>query len=130
MNSPTPPKPPCRVLIAGGGVAALEAALALRDLAGERVTTTLLAPDADFVYRPMRVREPFGYSAAKAYPVEDIARDIGAEFVRDAFNRLDAEHSVVHTEHGAELEYDALLLALGARLRPAFHHGVTIDDRQ
>ena len=33
------------VLIAGGGVAALEAALALRELAGERVAITLLAPE-------------------------------------------------------------------------------------
>ena len=35
---------PFRVLIVGGGVAGLEAALALRELAGERVATTLLAP--------------------------------------------------------------------------------------
>src|SRR3954454_20013430 len=43
---------PFRVLIAGGGVAGLEAALALRDLAGDRVAVTLLAPGPDFVYRP------------------------------------------------------------------------------
>ena len=128
MNSPTLPEPSFRVLIAGGGVAALEAALALRELAGDRVTTTLLAPEPDFVYRPLRVREPFGYSTAKTYQVEEIARDIGAGFVSDAFNRLDAERSILHTEQGAELEYDALLLALGVRLRPAFSHGLTIDD--
>ncbi|MGN6166895.1 MAG: hypothetical protein ACTHQQ_01815, partial [Solirubrobacteraceae bacterium] len=62
--------PPCSVLIAGGGVAGLEAALALRDLAGERVTTMILAPEADFVYRPMRVMEPFAYPEAKRYPLE------------------------------------------------------------
>ena len=37
---------PFRVLIAGGGVAALEAALALRELAGERISTTMLCPRA------------------------------------------------------------------------------------
>jgi sulfide:quinone oxidoreductase len=42
----TSPKQPFDVLIAGGGVAALEGALALRDLGGERIRTTLLAPDA------------------------------------------------------------------------------------
>jgi NADH dehydrogenase FAD-containing subunit len=68
--------PPFRVLIAGGGVAGLEAALALRDLAGDRVSTTLLAPEPEFVYRPMRVREPFAYSAAGHYPLESIARDV------------------------------------------------------
>ena len=130
MNSPNPPKSSFRTLIAGGGVAALEAALALRELAGDQISTTLLAPDPEFAYRPMRVREPFGYSAAKSYPLEEIARDIGADFVRDAFKWLEPDRSIVHTEHGAALEYDALLLALGARLRPAFSHGLTIDDRQ
>ena len=130
MNSPTPSQSPFRTLIAGGGVAALEAALALRDLAGDRVTITLLAPEPEFAYRPMRVREPFGYSVAKTYQVAEIARDLGADFVQDAFKRLDAENSTVHTEQGAGIEYDALLLALGARLRPAFSHGLTIDDRQ
>ena len=130
MNSPTPSQSPFRTLIAGGGVAALEAALALRDLAGDRVSITLLAPEPEFVYRPMRVREPFGYSVAKTYDVAEIARDLGADFVPDAFKRLDAENSTVHTEQGARIGYDALLLALGARLRPAFGHVVTIDDGQ
>ena len=130
MNSPTSSQPSFRTLIAGGGVAALEAALALRDLADDRVSITLLAPEAEFAYRPMRVREPFGYSLAKTYQVAEIARDIGADIVKDAFKRLDGDRSIVHTEQGAELEYDALLLALGARLRPAFSHGLSIDDWQ
>ena len=37
------------VLIAGGGPAGLEAALALHRLAGDRVATTVLAPEAEFV---------------------------------------------------------------------------------
>ena len=41
-----------RVLIAGGGVAALETMIALRALAEDRVEITLLAPDRDFFYRP------------------------------------------------------------------------------
>ena len=49
-----------RVLIAGGGVAALEAMLALRKLAEDRVDIELLAPDQDFFYRPLAVGEPFG----------------------------------------------------------------------
>src|SRR4051812_45474611 len=100
MNSPTPSQSPFRTLIAGGGVAALEAAMALRDLAGDRVSITLLAPEPEFAYRPMRVREPFGYSVAKTYQVAEIARDISADFVEDAFKRLDADRSAVHTEQG------------------------------
>jgi sulfide:quinone oxidoreductase len=130
MSSASPSRQPFEVLIAGGGVAALEAALALRDLAGERVSTTLLAPEPEFVYRPMRVREPFAYSAAQHYPLEEIARDIGVELVKDSFKWLDAARSIVNTERGEQVGYDALLLALSARLHPAFSHGLTIDDRR
>ena len=119
---------PFRVVIAGGGVAALEGALALRDLAGERINTTLLAPDSEFVYRPMRVREPFAYSDARRYPLDEIARDIGVEFKQDAFKRLERDRRIVHTEAGEQLEYDALLLALGAIRRPRFKHALTLDD--
>ncbi len=120
--------PPLRVVIAGGGVAGLEAALALRDLAGERVITTLLAPEREYVYRAMTVREPFAYSAARRYPLDEIARDIGAGLVQDSFERLDPDGRVVHTTSGGELEYDALVLALGATARPRFEHAVTLDD--
>ena len=44
-----------QVLIAGAGVAGLEAAFALRELAGDRVSVTLLAPNSDFIYRPLAV---------------------------------------------------------------------------
>jgi sulfide:quinone oxidoreductase len=128
MNSST--RTPFRVLIVGGGVGGLEAALALRDLAGERVATTLLAPATEFVYRPLRVREPFGYSRARRYPLDDISRDIGIDLVRDAFKGLDPDGRIVHTEAGETLEYDALLLAPGAALRPGFTHAITLDDSQ
>ena len=119
-----------RVLIVGGGVAGLEAALALRELAGQRVATTMLAPAADFVYRPMRVREPFGYSEARHYPLDEICRDIGTDLVKDAFKWLDPDRRTVHTKGGEKLEYDALLLAPGATLRPRFTHALTLDDSQ
>lgn len=120
---------PLNVLIAGGGTAALEAALALHELAGERVATTLLAPAADFVYRPLRVREPFAGPAARHYSLAEFARNTGVEFRHDAFKWLDPAQRTVHTEAGAQLHYDALLLAMGARQRPRFKHALTLDDR-
>jgi sulfide:quinone oxidoreductase len=119
-----------RVVIAGAGVAGLEAALALRELAGGRVSTTLLAGSSEFVYRPMTVREPFGYSLAKHYRLDEIASDIGADLVQDNFKWLDPATRAVHTETGRKLEYDALVLAMGARLYPRFEYALTIDDRE
>lgn len=119
-----------RVLIVGGGVAAIEAALALRDLAGDRVRTTMLAPEPDFVYRPLRVREPFAGPTARRYPLAAIARDLGVELKQDALNRLDAAQRIAYTDGGDALPYDAILLALGARARSGFEHALTLDDQQ
>lgn len=110
-------------------MAGLEAALALRHLVGDRVATTMLTPEPDFVYRPLRVREPFSAPAAKHYPLAQIADDIGMELLPDAFKWLDPVARVVHTRTGQQVGYDALLLAMGARLRPRFKHALTLDDR-
>ena len=40
-----------RVIIAGGGVAAIETALALHKLAPEYTDVTVIAPNTEFVYR-------------------------------------------------------------------------------
>jgi hypothetical protein len=42
---------PHRVVIAGGGVAGVEALLALHALAPDRIDLTLVSPTPDFVYR-------------------------------------------------------------------------------
>ena len=62
------------ILIAGGGVAALEALIGLHELAPGRHRVTLLAPEPDFVYRPMSVAEPFCLGRADRHPLAAIAR--------------------------------------------------------
>jgi sulfide:quinone oxidoreductase len=121
---------PFRVVIAGGGIAALEAALALRDLAGERLALALVAPNAEFSYRAMSVREPFAYGAASRYSLAEIAGDIGAELIVDSFAWVDSEKRVAHTEGAVELAYDALVLGMGARTRAVSAHALTVDDRR
>ena len=49
-----------KIIIAGGGVAGLEALLALRALLGGTVEIELLAAEPEFCYRPIAVAEPFG----------------------------------------------------------------------
>ncbi|MFI4990196.1 MAG: NAD(P)/FAD-dependent oxidoreductase [Solirubrobacterales bacterium] len=118
-----------RVLIAGGGVAALETALALKQLAADRVQMTVIAPNDEFVYRPMTVREPFSFLGARRFPLEPMLEDIGAELLRDKLGWVDHELRVAHTETGQQLEYDALVLALGTRVSARYEHALTIDDR-
>jgi sulfide:quinone oxidoreductase len=122
-------KPKLRVLIVGGGVAALETALALRQLAPEQTATTVLAPNEEFVVRPLTVREPFGYASARRYPLPEIVRGAGAELLADELAWVDHGTHTVLTKADAVLEYDALVLALGARAVRRHRHAITIDDR-
>jgi sulfide:quinone oxidoreductase len=113
-----------RVLIAGGGVAGVECALALRANAGERVALTLVAPDDQFVYRPLSVAEPFGLGEALSVPLETIARDVDAEYRHDTLASVSPAAHTVRLAGGDELPYDALVLAVGARRVPPFEHAI------
>ena len=117
-----------KVVIAGGGVAALEAALALHDLVSDRVAVTMVAPNAEYRFRPLLVREPFTPAVTASYSVAEIAQQAGAELLVDAFKWLDPGGRVLHTAHGTQLHYDAVLLAMGARTHPRFRDVLTLDE--
>jgi sulfide:quinone oxidoreductase len=117
---------PLHVLIAGGGVAALEATLALRVLAEERVDIELLAPDADFVYRPMAVAEPFQQGEVKRFPLARLAELAGARLTPGTLARVDLDNHRVETADGTELKWDVLLVALGPDERAALTE--IVDD--
>jgi sulfide:quinone oxidoreductase len=102
-----------RVVIAGGGVAGLEALLALHELAGERIDVTLLAADDEFVHRPLSVAEPFELTEARSFSLAEIAEEHDARFRRGALARVDAGEMKAISADGQELEYDALLVAIG-----------------
>ncbi len=116
---------PLRVLVAGGGVAGLEALLALRDLADGATARTLLTPEEEFVYRPMAVTEPFGRGRAAHHRLPAIAADLGAELVRGRLAAVDLRAREAVTDTGRRLGYDALLIAVGAHSEPAFSRGST-----
>jgi sulfide:quinone oxidoreductase len=103
------------IVIAGGGVAGLEALLALRAMAGDRVRLTLIAPDPDFTYRPLAVAEPFALGHAHRVPLTRFAADAGAELVRDAVVGADDAAGNVRLKDGGSRPYEALIVAPGGR---------------
>jgi sulfide:quinone oxidoreductase len=129
-RSDTPRSEKPRVIIAGGGVAAVETALALAHLAPDRTDVALVAPNPDFVYRPLAVREPFAYARARRHPLQRIARDAGAELLVGEVGWIDPGNRTLHTRAGEAIEYDMLVLATGARTNARYTHAVTIDDRR
>ncbi len=103
------------IVIAGGGVAGLEALLGLHAIAGERVRLTLIAPDPDFSYRPLAVAEPFALGHAHRVPLSRFAEATGAEVVIDAATGVDDAARRVNLRDGGSRSFDALLLAPGGR---------------
>jgi sulfide:quinone oxidoreductase len=99
---------PLRVVVAGGGLTAMELLPALRALAAGRVAVTVLAPD------------PGDGLVA-------LARQLGAQVVPDALAWVDPVNEIVHTEAADAVPYDALVVAVGARTVVHAAHAITVD---
>ena len=108
-----------KVLVAGGGVAALEAALALRELAAGRLRVELLAPSGRFTYEPLSVTEPFAGGESVSFELDDLAERVGATHIAGGLTGIDAWRHVAHTTRNVEMEYGVLLVACGALGVPA-----------
>jgi sulfide:quinone oxidoreductase len=113
-----------RVVIAGGGVAALEAALALREQAAG-LTVELLCPETHFWYRPLSVAAPFELSEERRYELGTLALEAGATHVLGTLAAVAAGRHELETADGGTIPYDALLVACGAMPRPAFRGAIT-----
>src|SRR3954469_3013863 len=113
------------VLIAGGGPAAIEGALAVQRLAGERVRITMLSEREELCYRPVAVAEPFGLATPQRFSLARLAAERGFELRRGTVRCVDTDGHYVYTREGDALPYDALLLALGARANEALPGALT-----
>lgn len=105
------------MLIAGAGVGGLEAALALHDLAGDRVAVELHDPRREFAFRPFSVGGPYGAGArAFHYDMAALCAQCGARFDPSAIASVDPERRLAVTRDGEAVRYDHLLIAVGVRM--------------
>ena len=117
---------PTKVTIVGGGVAALEALIALRQLAEERVALELITPKAEWTYRPLAVAEPFGLGEVKSYDLVQIARDHGAALHLAGVQSVDTDARRLSTWDGREFSYELLVVAVGSQPALAVPGSVTV----
>jgi sulfide:quinone oxidoreductase len=129
MPNPTPPRAdarPLNVVIAGGGIAALETALALRDLAGDLVAMTLVSPVSEFVYWPTGVLSPFREKPPRQLALAKVAAEVGAALEQGSLESVDCDRRLVSIG-GRELSYDALVIATGGRISDVLPDAITVD---
>jgi sulfide:quinone oxidoreductase len=118
---------PARVVIAGGGVAALEAMLALHQSVGPGARITLVAPEPSFTYRPLMVAEPFG-AAAPRLDLDALTARRGVERHPGPVTAVEPTRRLVRTGSGEELRYDILIVASGASRGRARPGSLTLGD--
>lgn len=114
-----------RVLVVGGGIAGVEATLALRDLASDRLAVTLCDPRREFVFRPFAVGEPYGMSRVFRYDLPRLVARAGAEFRGDGIVAVEPERRAAVTRDGERIPYDYLVLTGGVRMLWAVPGAIT-----
>ena len=113
-----------RVIVYGGDLAALETALALERLCGDRCELTLLTPVRDLPVRTQPAGAPPAEGRPARFDLGTLASEHGLAFRSDAIVAVDDQAREARTITGARIPFDALVVAFGARPRGAIP-GVT-----
>jgi NADH dehydrogenase FAD-containing subunit len=108
-----------RITILGAGFAGLETAFLLRMRLRDRAELTLVSERDAFVFRPNSIYVPFGGDP------DDLVVDLSkpfrrrhVQFVGGSVNGVDPAAHEVQLRDGRRVEYDKLVIATGAGMRP------------
>ena len=117
-----------RVVIGGAGVAALEAAAALRRLAAGRVSVTLVAPDRTFRTRALQPFAAFGIDSPRGVAVHALADRLEAQLIEDRVAWVDRHRYTVHCRSGRPIAFEALVLGVGATLHVRYPRALALHE--
>lgn len=110
------------VLVVGGGIAGIEALMALADLGDNRLRLHLVADRTSFGLPPQSLGVPWG-SPLLELGLEQLCRAFGARFTLGRVTGVDTGAREAFTADGGTLAYDELLLTPGAT--PGFAYDAT-----
>ena len=114
IESNTPP----HVVVVGGGFGGLESAFYLRMRLGMRVRITLVSDKDHFLFKPNTINIPFGKDPGEfVLPLREATATKDIEFVQARATGVEPHTKKIHTTSGP-IEYDFLMLATGATMRP------------
>ncbi|MHB8490750.1 MAG: FAD-dependent oxidoreductase [Solirubrobacteraceae bacterium] len=117
------------MLIAGGGLAALEAMLALRALA-DSVHITTISSSRALAYRPAATGEAFIGDPALEYDLKALTEEAGVSWRLDRLEAVAPAQRRVRLASFAFLDYDELVLAVGARRVIGIPGALTFRDQR
>lgn len=111
------------VCVVGAGTAGLEALLAAREAIGSTADLQLIAPDRSFRYRPMSPGSLFRPAMERVVAIADLVEQACASWVEDRAAAVLEGEGMVLTRDGETVDFDYLLLALGARPKRTLSQG-------
>lgn len=121
---------PLSVVIAGSGFAAVEAGLALRALAADRVRLKFVSPQPILRYRPEATTEVFGDGPPRTYDLRAVAGQLKAEIRVARLQSVASKVRQARLSSGERLDYDALVLAIGSRAQNSIPGATTFRDQR
>ena len=106
------------VAIVGGGFAGLETAFTIRQHLGDNVQLPLIVDSPYFLCRPNNIYLPFGREPRLLVSLARPAARRDLTLHRSALAEVDPDADRIDLEDGTTLNYDYLVLATGAAMRP------------
>jgi sulfide:quinone oxidoreductase len=109
------PSEPAKVAIIGGGVAALEAMLALDAISYSGTDVHLFSPESSFVLKPLAVSSDFGRGGLLTFDLQKLTATAGATFHNASVEEVMPSSRSIRLSDDSEFEYDYLIASPGAK---------------